>query len=288
MRWFSPDRLNAYWRLMRADRPIGSYLLAWPTLMALLIAGHGEPSLRVVVLFMIGVFVMRSAGCVINDFADRKIDGHVTRTQSRPLATGELVAWQALLLFTLLITIAFFIVIQFNQQTILLSVGAVAVAMLYPFCKRFTQLPQLVLGVAFSFGILMAFTALDQGLPLAAWILFAANVVWTTAYDTEYAMADRDDDLKIGVKSTAILFAGWDRAIIALLQLVALALFFWLGWHLQLGWSFWLSLLVAGLLFVWQHKMIWWREPPRCFAAFLHNNHVGYVLTLGIAVDFWF
>ncbi|HET8815990.1 MAG TPA: 4-hydroxybenzoate octaprenyltransferase [Pseudidiomarina sp.] len=288
MRWFSPDRLHAYWRLMRADRPIGTYLLAWPTLMALLIAGAGEPSVRVVVLFLIGVFVMRSAGCVINDFADRNIDGHVSRTQLRPLATRELVAWQALLLFALLISLALFIVVQFNQQTIWLSLGAVAVATLYPFCKRFTQLPQIVLGVAFSFGILMAFTALDQGLPLAAWLLFTANVVWTTAYDTEYAMADRADDVKIGVKSTAILFGGYDRAMIGLLQLLTLALLCALGWQLQLGWSYWLSLIIVATLFAWQQKMIWWREPPRCFAAFLHNNHVGYVLTLGIAIDYWF
>lgn len=209
--------ISACWRLMRADRPIGSLLLGWPTLVALLIAGEGNPPLRTVVLFMLGVFVMRSAGCVINDYADRHIDGHVSRTKLRPLATGELKPWHALALFGVLLIIALVIVLQFNRATVLLSIAAAAVATLYPFCKRFTQLPQVVLGVAFSFGVLMPFTALDQGLPLVAWILFFANIAWTVAYDTEYAMADRADDLKIGVKSTAILFAGHDKFAIALL-----------------------------------------------------------------------
>lgn len=281
--WF-----DASWRLMRADRPIGSLLLGWPTLVALLIAGQGNPPLRVVVLFMLGVFVMRSAGCVINDFADRKFDGHVSRTQLRPLATGEMKPWQALLLFGVLLVIALLIVLQLNTQTILLSVGAVATATLYPFCKRFTQLPQVVLGIAYSFGILMAFTALDQGLPLAAWLLFAVNVIWTIAYDTEYAMADRPDDLKIGVKSTAVLFGQYDKLAIALLQGISLALLAVLGYSLQFSWPYWAGLVVIIGLFMWQHHLIWYREPQRCFQAFLHNNNVGWVLALAVAVHYWF
>ena len=277
-----------YLRLMRADRPIGTLLLAWPMLAALLIAGAGNPPLKVVVLFMLGAFVMRSAGCVINDFADRKVDGHVTRTKLRPLATGEVKSWQALVLFVGLLLIAFLIVLQFNKATILLSIAAAAVAILYPFCKRFTQLPQVVLGVAFSFGILMPFTALDQGLPLAAWLLFAANICWTVAYDTEYAMADRDDDVKIGVKSTAILFGGFDRVAIGLLQLITLGLLSWLGYHLQFTIWYWLGLSVIALLFVWQQLMIWYREPQRCFHAFLHNNHVGWVLAAAVAASYWY
>lgn len=279
---------NPYWRLMRADRPIGTLLLAWPMLAALLIAGAGNPPLKVVVLFLIGAFVMRSAGCVINDFADRAIDGHVTRTRQRPLATGEVKSWQALLLFIGLLIIAFLIVLQFNKATILLSFAAAGVAILYPFCKRFTQLPQVVLGIAFSFGILMPFTALEQGLPLAAWLLFAANICWTVAYDTEYAMADRADDMKIGVKSTAILFGGFDKLAIALLQVATLGFLAALGHLLVLGWIYWLALLVIVLLFVWQQFLIWYREPQRCFRAFLHNNHVGWVLAAAIAASYWY
>ena len=280
--------IDALWRLMRADRPIGTLLLAWPMLAALLIAGEGNPPLKVVVLFLLGAFVMRSAGCVINDFADRAIDGHVTRTKTRPLATGELQSWHALALFIALLVIAFVIVLQFNKTTILLSFAAAGVATLYPFCKRFTQLPQVVLGIAFSFGILMPFTALDQGLPLSAWLLFAANICWTVAYDTEYAMADREDDLKIGVKSTAILFSGYDRIAIAVLQIATLGLLFWLGHVLQLGVLFTAGLMIIALLFAWQHRLIWYREPSKCFHAFLHNNHVGWVLAAAVAASYWY
>lgn len=280
---FSP-----YLRLMRADRPIGTLLLAWPMLAALLIAGHGNPPLKVVALFLLGAFVMRSAGCVINDFADRRIDGHVHRTKTRPLATGELKSWQAMALFIGLLLVAFLIVLQFNRDTILMSIAAAAVATLYPFCKRFTQLPQVVLGIAFSFGVLMPFTALEQGLPLAAWLLFVANIFWTVAYDTEYAMADREDDLKIGVKSTAILFAGFDKLAIAILQIFTLALLVWLGLELGFGNYYWLGLIIIAGLFGYQHVLIWYREPQRCFRAFLHNNNVGWVLALAVAATYWF
>ncbi|RUO66195.1 4-hydroxybenzoate polyprenyltransferase [Pseudidiomarina planktonica] len=281
------DKLKPYWLLMRADKPIGTWLLAWPTLWALLIAGVGEPPLRIVVIFMLGVFLMRSAGCVINDYADRKLDGKVTRTRNRPLATGAVQPWQALTLFAALVLLAFLLVLQLNLQTILLSVVAVAVAALYPFCKRFTQLPQLVLGVAFSMGMLMAFTALEQGLPWYAWVLFAANLLWTVAYDTEYAMADRADDLKVGIKSTAILFGKWDRLIIGLLQLATLGLLSWIGVALNLSLWFFGALVLSALLFVYQHREIAGRDPQRCFHAFLHNHYVGMAITVGLAAHFW-
>lgn len=281
------DKLKPYWLLMRADKPIGTWLLAWPTLWALLIAGVGEPPLRIVVIFMLGVFLMRSAGCVINDYADRNLDGKVTRTRNRPLATGAVQPWQALTLFTGLVLLAFLLVLQLNLQTILLSVVAVAVAALYPFCKRFTQLPQLVLGVAFSMGMLMAFTALEQGLPWYAWVLFVANLLWTVAYDTEYAMADRADDLKVGIKSTAILFGKWDRLIIGMLQLATLGLLSWLGVALDLSLWFFGALVLSALLFAYQHREIAGRDPQRCFHAFLHNHYVGMAITVGLAAHFW-
>jgi 4-hydroxybenzoate polyprenyltransferase len=255
---------------------------------ALLIAGGGNPPVKILVIFMLGVWVMRSAGCVINDYADRHIDGQVSRTMQRPLARGEIASWEALLLFAGLLLVALLLVLQLNHQTLYLSVAAVAVATLYPFCKRFTQLPQVVLGVAFSFGILMAFTALDKGLPLPAWLLFAANLCWTVAYDTQYAMADRDDDVKIGVKSSAILFGLYDRVIIGGLQLITLALLAALGMLITASTPYFLAILVVAGLFAWQHQLIRHRQPQDCFKAFLHNNHVGWVITLAIAVEFWF
>ncbi|CAI8153514.1 MAG: 4-hydroxybenzoate octaprenyltransferase [Pseudidiomarina mangrovi] len=282
------QRSSAYWRLMRADRPIGTLLLLWPTLSALLIAGAGNPPLKILVIFLLGVWVMRSAGCVINDYADRHIDGQVSRTKQRPLARGEVQSWEALLLFAGLLLVALLLVLQLNKTTIYLSFAAVAIATLYPFCKRFTQLPQVVLGLAFSFGILMAFTALEQGLPLPAWLLFFANVSWTVAYDTQYAMADRDDDRQIGVKSTAILFAQYDRLAIAALQLITLVLLAGLGAVINAAYPYYLGLVVIVGLFAWQHRLIWQRQPSACFQAFLHNNHVGWVLTLAIVIEFWF
>ena len=282
MTWFKP-----YWQLMRADRPIGTYLLAWPTIWALLVAGEGSPPLRIIVIFMLGVWLMRSAGCVINDYADRNVDGHVTRTKNRPLATGAVKPWQALTLFLVLILLAFILVLQLNTATILLSFAALAVASLYPFAKRVTQLPQLVLGVAFSVGMLMAFTALEQPLSTAAWLLFTANVLWTVAYDTEYAMADRADDERIGIKSTAILFGRYDRLWIGALQIATLALLVWAGQQLQFGGWYMVGLLIATGLFVYQQWRIADRQPQACFEAFLHNHYVGMAIAGGIAASYW-
>jgi len=282
------QKLAAFWQLMRADRPIGTYLLAWPTIWALMIAGAGNPPMRIVVIFLLGTFVMRSAGCVINDFADRNFDGHVRRTRQRPIPAGKISATEAMIGFIALLTIAFGLVMQLNTQTVMLSFFAAGVAALYPFCKRWTHLPQVVLGIAFSFGILMAFTALESEQWLIAGLLFLTNVIWTVAYDTEYAMADREDDLKIGLQSTAILFGRFDRLAIGLMQLVSLALLAWVLYLLSAEIWAWLGLAVVLLLFGYQHWLIRHREPGKCFQAFLHNHYVGMVFAIGLALHYWF
>ncbi|MBF79593.1 MULTISPECIES: 4-hydroxybenzoate octaprenyltransferase [Idiomarina] len=282
------QKLAAFWQLMRADRPIGTYLLAWPTIWALMIAGSGNPPMRIVVIFLLGTFVMRSAGCVINDFADRNFDGHVRRTRQRPIPAGKISATEAMIGFIALLAIAFGLVMQLNTQTVMLSFFAAGVAALYPFCKRWTHLPQVVLGIAFSFGILMAFTALESEQWLIAGLLFLTNVIWTVAYDTEYAMADREDDLKIGLQSTAILFGRFDRLAIGLMQLVSLALLAWVLYLLSAEIWAWLGLAVVLLLFGYQHWLIRHREPGKCFQAFLHNHYVGMVFAIGLALHYWF
>ena len=282
------QKLAAFWQLMRADRPIGTYLLAWPTIWALMIAGSGNPPMRIVVIFLLGTFVMRSAGCVINDFADRNFDGHVRRTRQRPIPAGKISATEAMIGFIALLAIAFGLVMQLNTQTVMLSFFAAGVAALYPFCKRWTHLPQVVLGIAFSFGILMAFTALESEQWLIAGLLFLTNVIWTVAYDTEYAMADREDDLKIGLQSTAILFGRFDRLAIGLMQLVSLALLAWMLYLLSAEIWAWLGLAVVLLLFGYQHWLIRHREPGKCFQAFLHNHYVGMVFAIGLALHYWF
>jgi len=282
------QKLQAFWQLMRADRPIGTYLLAWPTIWALLIAGTGNPPLKIVVIFLLGTFVMRSAGCVINDFADRNFDGHVRRTKQRPIPAGKISATEAIIGFFILLAIAFGLVLQLNTNTVMLSFLAAGVAALYPFCKRWTHLPQVVLGVAFSFGILMAFTALESNEWFIAALLFIANIIWTVAYDTEYAMADREDDLKIGLQSTAILFGRFDKLIIALLQLVVIGLLAWVLYILTADWIAWAALGVSVLLFMYQQWMIRHREPMKCFQAFLHNHYVGMVFAIGLALHYWY
>ncbi|MAK71443.1 MAG: 4-hydroxybenzoate octaprenyltransferase [Idiomarinaceae bacterium] len=282
------SKLNAYWRLMRADRPIGTYLLAWPTIWALLIGGNGEPSLKLFVLFMLGTFLMRSAGCVINDFADRNLDGHVSRTHQRPMPAGEVTASEAVLVFGLLLFAAFIVVLQFNTQTVMLSFAAAGVAALYPFCKRWTHLPQVVLGVAFSFGILMAFSAQNSTQWFIAGVLFVTNVIWTVMYDTEYAMADREDDLQVGIRSTAILFGRHDRLIVGLLQLITVALLTYVAYWFDWSWPLLLALAAIMGLFVYQQLLIREREPSQCFKAFLHNHYVGMTFATGLAWHYWF
>ncbi len=273
-------------QLMRLDRPVGTLLLLWPTLWAVWIAGNGSPSVRTVIVFTLGVIVMRAAGCVINDFADRNIDGHVKRTEARPLATGALSGKQALMLFCGLAAVAFVLVLFLNTFTILLSFGGLALAVLYPFMKRYTHLPQVVLGAAFSWAIPMAFAAETNSLPAIAWLLYTANLLWTVAYDTEYAMVDREDDLKIGVKSTAILFGEMDRLMIGALQGMALFALWLLGRQLGFG-GFWLvGLVVAAGLFVYQHWLMRERSRDGCFKAFLNNQWVGLAILLGLLANY--
>ncbi|MFH4666849.1 4-hydroxybenzoate octaprenyltransferase [Vibrio cidicii] len=283
----SAEKAKAYWQLMRMDRPIGSFLLFWPMLWSLLLAAEGMPDWDVLLVFTAGVFLMRSAGCVINDFADRHVDGHVKRTQQRPLPAGKVTSKEAVLLFLALGITSFLLVLTMNSLTIQLSFGGIALAFVYPFMKRYTHLPQLVLGLAFSWAIPMAWAAQTNELPWMVWFLFTINALWTIAYDTQYAMVDRDDDLLIGVKSTAILFGRFDKLIIGLLQLATLVMLLWLGQYYQLGQSFYWSILAAGALFVYQQHLIRHRERELCFKAFLNNNYVGMVLALGLLVAFW-
>ena len=273
-------------QLMRLERPIGTYLLLWPTLWALWIAAECVPSTKNLLIFIAGVILMRAAGCVINDFADRNFDGHVDRTKGRPLATGKITAREAWTLFAVLLAISFGLVLLTNALTIWLSFGAVAVASLYPFMKRYTYYPQVVLGAAFSWGIPMAFTAETGALPPEAWLLFIANLLWTVAYDTYYAMADREDDLKIGIKSTAILFGEADRVIIATLQGLALLCLLLAGFRFELGQWFHLGLVIAAGCFAWEFWSTRSRKASACFKAFLHNHWAGLAILVGIVMDY--
>lgn len=284
------NKLSHKWQavkqITRMDKPIGTYLLLWPTYWALWIASDGWPSFHLLIVFSLGVFVMRSAGCVINDFADRKIDGKVKRTQNRPLVSGMMTTNEAINLFGLLIGIALGLVLTLSWPTIYLSVVALVLASLYPFMKRYTQMPQVVLGAAFSWGMIMAFSEAQGEVPVIAWLLFAANLMWTVAYDTMYAMVDRDDDLQIGVKSTAILFNSYDKRIIGLLQVMVIAILWTVGDMLAFGWPYQLSLVVAAGLFSYQQLLISNREREACFQAFLHNHWVGMVIFCGILVEY--
>jgi 4-hydroxybenzoate polyprenyltransferase len=283
----SKATLGAYARLMRLDKPVGIYLLLWPTMWALLMAAQGLPPLNILVIFVAGVVVMRSAGCVINDYADRKVDGSVKRTSARPLATGEVTPKQALTLFGGLIALAFVLVLFLNWQTIALSVVALLLASSYPFMKRYTHLPQVVLGAAFGWAIPMAFMAVLETVPAYAWRLFVANLLWTVAYDTMYAMVDRDDDLQIGVKSTAILFGKNDVRIIMLLQATALIILWCIGFIIDATWPYYGAILFSALLCVRQYQLIKRRQREGCFKAFLENHYIGLAITLGTALHFY-
>lgn len=271
---------------MRLDRPIGTYLLLWPTYWALWFAAGGIPSLKTLVIFTFGVVVMRAAGCVINDYADRNVDGSVERTKHRPLPSGEIEPRRALLLFGFLLSIALVLVLATNTMTIMLSVGGLALAATYPFLKRITHLPQVGLGAAWAWAVPMAFAAEIQSLPAALWLVFAAVILWTMAFDTYYAMVDREDDLQIGIKSTAILFGRWDLAIIVSLQLISLTLLVMAGLAFGRGWIYGLGLIVAAGLFVYQYIQARGRDRDGCFSAFLNNNLVGMVIFIGLALDY--
>lgn len=280
------QRLRSYAVLMRLHRPIGILLLLWPTLWALWIAGGGAPDAVIVAIFIAGVVLMRSAGCVINDYADRDFDAHVARTRERPLAQGRVTPREALALFTVLALIAFCLVLQLNRTTVALSFAALALAVAYPFMKRFTHWPQAFLGVAFGWGIPMAFAAQTGAVPAVAWNVFAANVAWTIAYDTAYAMADRADDVKIGVKSTAILFGRYDRVAIALLHAAALVLLLAAGAHAGLGTLYYVGLAGAAGNAAYQQYLLRSRTPADCMQAFLSNNWFGASVFVGAALNY--
>lgn len=280
------ERLAAYWQLVRADRPIGIYLLLWPALWALWIAGAGRPAWWVVAIFVAGTALMRSAGCAINDYADRHFDGAVERTRGRPLATGRVAPREAVAVFLVLSLAAFGLVLFLNVQTIAHSFVAVALAALYPFTKRYTHMPQLFLGLAFGWAVPMAFTALQGAIPPVAWVLFAATVIWALIYDTMYAMVDRDDDLRIGVKSSAILFGRYDRAIIGGLQLLMLGLLWLAGQLAGRGPWYLLGLTLVLGLFAYQQVLIRRRDRQACFTAFLNNHYLGMVLFAALLLDY--
>jgi 4-hydroxybenzoate polyprenyltransferase len=279
-------RLREYALLLRLHRPIGTLLLLWPVLWALWIASAGHPSLHVFVVFVAGTVLMRSAGCAINDYADRHFDPHVERTRDRPVAAGRVSPREALILFVVLSLTAFALVLTLNRYTILLSFVGAALAASYPFMKRYTHLPQFYLGAAFGWGVPMAFAAQTGNLPADAWIVFGATLCWAVAYDTAYAMVDRDDDLRIGVKSTAILFGRADRLMIGLFHALTLVLLVWAGARAGLGLTYYIGLLLAAGLAGWQQWLMRTRARDACFSAFLNNNRFGAVIFAGLAMDY--
>ncbi|MEK6789059.1 MAG: 4-hydroxybenzoate octaprenyltransferase [Pseudomonadota bacterium] len=276
------DRLPDFIALMRLDRPIGIWLLLWPTWWAVWVAGDGHPSAQIVLIFTLGVVLMRSAGCVINDYADRHWDGEVSRTAARPLVTGRISASEALVLFALLIAASASLLLWLNRDTFYWSFGALALATLYPFMKRYTYLPQVVLGAAFSWAIPMAFVAQGKSPDALCWLLYSANLAWTVAYDTQYAMCDRDDDIKAGIKSTAILFGELDLFMVALLQGLFMVGLLFIGQQLELGWPWLAGLGIAIVLFALQAWQTRQREPDACLNAFKNNHIVGLVVFMAL------
>ncbi|MGF6465545.1 4-hydroxybenzoate octaprenyltransferase [Paraburkholderia youngii] len=279
-------RLPLYLRLVRMDKPIGSLLLLWPTLNALWIASGGHPSWQMLVIFTLGTVLMRSAGCAINDYADRDFDRHVKRTENRPITSGKINAWEAVVLATVLSLIAFLLIQPLNALTKELSVVALFVAGTYPFMKRFFAIPQAYLGIAFGFGIPMAFAAVLDHVPLLAWVMLVANIFWAVAYDTEYAMVDRDDDIKIGIRTSALTFGRFDVAAVMLCYAVTLGIYVGIGLTLGFGLLYWLGWAVAVGCAIYHYTLIRNRERMPCFAAFRHNNWLGGALFAGIAAHY--
>ena len=289
MNWLTDryPRLPFFIQLMRLDKPVGIYLLLWPTLWALWIAGDGHPSLANLVIFVLGVIVMRSAGCVINDYADRHVDGHVERTVNRPLAQKVISSKEALMLFAGLCITAFILVLFTNAFTIYLSFGGLLLASLYPFMKRYTHLPQIVLGAAFAWAVPMAFAAEQNTLPDVVWLIYTATLTWTVAYDTQYAMVDREDDLKIGVKSTAILFGDADKMIIGILQATTLVSWLMIASKINASWPVYVAIAGSAGIFLYHQKLIKYRDRELCFKAFLHNHWIGAILFAGLLGHYW-
>ena len=282
------NKLGLYIRLVRLDKPIGILLLLWPTLIAIWIASKGYPDLLILTIFIVGTALMRSAGCAINDYADRDFDKHVKRTAERPLTSGRIKPWEALAIAGALSAISFLLIWPLNTLTKQLSVAAVLIAGSYPYFKRFFAIPQAYLGIAFGFGIPMAFAAIDGMVPAIAWGLLLANVFWAVAYDTEYAMVDRDDDLKIGIRTSAITFGRFDVAAVMLCYGIALAIVLVCGWLAGLRWLFVAGIVVAAGIALYHYTLIKNRDRMRCFAAFRHNNWLGAALFAGVALDYAF
>jgi len=280
------QQLPDYARLMRLDKPIGILLLLWPTLWALWVAAEGLPSLSNLIIFVLGVILMRSAGCVINDYADRDFDLHVRRTKDRPLTSGRVTTKEALSLFAVLVLTSFVLVLFTNTETIYMSFGGVFLAALYPFMKRFTYFPQVFLGAAFGWAVPMAFTAETGTVSESTWLLYVATLLWTIAYDTQYAMVDREDDLKVGIKSTAILFGEMDNVAIISLQALALVILLLAANQLSAGLFFYLGILIAGGLFAYQYTLTQHRNTDMCFKAFLNNHWVGASIFIGVLLDY--
>ena len=289
MKLLSPvifERLEQYYLLVRLHRPIGIYLLLWPALWALWIAGQGKPDPLVLAVIVIGTVLMRSAGCAMNDYADRNIDAHVERTRERPIAAGKVSPKEALFVFCVLALVSFGLVLLLNRLTIYLSFAGALLAAAYPFAKRYTHLPQVVLGMAFAWAVPMVFAAQTGTLPKEAWLIYVITVIWAVIYDTMYAMVDREDDLKIGVKSTAILFGEADRLILFILQLMMFAGLYLLGKQAGLHMAYYMAMGFAGILALYQQLLIRHREPAQCFRAFLNNNWLGMILFIGIVLDY--
>ncbi|MFP3013671.1 MAG: 4-hydroxybenzoate octaprenyltransferase [Arsenophonus sp. NC-XBC3-MAG3] len=284
---FKLNKLRAYFDLMRINKPIGVLLLLWPTYWALWLASRGLPDLFILLVFTFGVFLMRAAGCVINDFADQKFDSYVARTRKRPLLNGDVTEKEAKILFFSLIIIAFILVLILNKMVVWLSVIGLLLAYIYPFIKRFSHFPQIILGFAFGWSIPMVYVAVTESLPLECWLLFLVNIIWSVIYDTQYAMVDRNDDIKIAVKSTAIIFSHYDKLIIGILQLAMVLVLFYIGKQLDLGIFYFASLILVLCLFTYQQKLIANRQPVLCFKAFMNNNYVGLILFIGILLNYY-
>lgn len=280
------ERLEQYEKLMRLDKPIGTLLLLWPTLWGMWFASSGHPAWLVVWIFMLGTVLMRSAGCVVNDYADREFDPHVARTKDRPLAAGRISGKEALLLAAALSLLAFLLILPLNRLVLLLSVPALLLAASYPYTKRFLAIPQAYLGIAFGFGIPMAYAAVQGVVPMPAWLLLLANVFWAVAYDTEYAMVDKADDLKIGIKTSAITFGRFDVLAVMLCYALALGLLVWVGWQDQRGLAYFAGLVVAAGIALYHYRLIRGREPEKCFRAFLHNHWLGAAVFTGLMLDY--
>lgn len=277
------NKIIPYARLMRLDRPIGIYLVLWPTLWSLWLAAEGAPDTKVLMIFIAGALLMRSAGCVINDYADQKLDRLVQRTKNRPLVTGEIKKNEALALFSGLAFTSFILVIFTNSLTIKLSFAAIALAICYPFMKRYTHLPQIILGAAFAWSVPMAFAAQTNTVPPQVWLIYMVTLVWTVTYDTFYAMVDREDDERAGIKSTAVLFGEMDKVMTGSLQVITVFGLLLMGKHFNLNWFYFLSIAGVIALFVYQQYLIKYRQKEQCFIAFLNNNWVGMLVFIGIA-----